>query len=374
MADDFQDKTEEATPKKLADAKRKGEVARSQDLGSSILLFVLIFSFLFFGGYMFEQFVVFCRAMFMNLSYPFDDAEAIYFWAKRGVKHLFFMMAPFGLAAMLAGAMGNVVQIGWLFTTHPLTPKWKKVNVFDPSNYKKFFNAAAFMRLFFGLAKIAVVGVICTIVIMSQINDLSQLMHGSSWDIFIFIIRQTLYMGLVISILLLFLGVADFAFQKWKFAKDMRMTKSEVKDERRQTEGDMQMKSKVRSMMVSFAQSRMKEAVPKADVVIANPVHYAIAVKYDANKAAAPICLAKGARKMAEAIKAIARENQVPIVENPPLAQALYKVVEVGSMIPPDFYHAVAEVLAHVYRLNEQMGRKAAAAANPRGQRASSRT
>ena len=171
------------------------------------------------------------------------------------------------------------------------------------------------------------------------------------------VLETVLDMGFRIAILYIVVGVADYAYRKWKFHKDMMMTKQEVKDEYKNSEGDPQIKGKIRQKMREVSQRRMMQAIPQADVVITNPTHFAVALKYDLEIATAPIVVAKGADLLAQKIKDIARENEVEIVENKPLARMIYHNVELGSMIPPELYQAVAEVLAFVYNVKEQKGR-----------------
>lgn len=358
MADDLQDKTEEATPRKLEEARKKGQVAKSQDLTASIVLLSAMLVLFFTASLFFTQLFGLARGVFLNLSEPFDSLASLNFWFRQGLIYLTYMMLPLFLSLFVAAFIANAYQVQLVFSAHPIMPKWNNINIFNPQRYKKFFELQAVMKLLFGLMKLAVVAVICYLMIFSVLGDITKLMEANPREIIVFIAWNSFFIGLLVSLFLLVLGIADFAYQKWKFAKDQKMTKQEVKEERKQSEGDVHVKGRLRSMMHSFAQSRMKSNVPQSDVVIANPVHYAIAIKYDQEKLPAPICMAKGARKMALSIKELAKEAKVPIVENPPLARALYKAVEVGELVPPEFYQAIAEVLAYVYRLNEKMGKE----------------
>lgn len=355
MSEDFQEKTEEATPKKLSDARRKGQVAKSQDLTSSFILFVGMIAFYFFGPFLYRQLAQLATGVFLNLTEPIDTVDAVVMWVRAGLFYIVVMVVPIMMTLLVTGILINVVQVGWHISTESLNPKLNKVNPFDPKNWKKFFSVQAVARLVFGLAKMAVIGVVCYWIIQAKIGDVTALMNGSAADIFAFLVTTAFQIGMAIAIILVVLGILEFLVQKWKFMKDMKMSRTEVKDERKQTEGDVQVKGKMRSMMQSMAQSRMRDAVPHADVVIANPIHFSIAIRYDPENMHAPLCVAKGARRMALMIRGIAEEHGVPVVENPPLAQGLYRVVEVGQFIPPEFYHAVAEVLAHIYRLNQEV-------------------
>ena len=292
--------------------------------------------------------------IFTHLNESYSQADSISFWFSKGIWHIIFLLLPLFLVLFAGGAIINLIQVGFLFSVDPLKPKWKSVNIFDISNFKKFFSTKAIMRLIFGVSKMTVLAVTLLLFIYLGINKIISLNNAAPQKLFYYIMMEAFYIGITTALILLILGVLDFIFQKWKYKKDLKMTKQEIKDERKQTEGDAHIKSKIRAMMQSFAQSRMKGNVKHSDVVIANPTHYAIAIKYEPGEMAAPVCLAKGMRKMALSIKELAKEHNIPIVENPPLAQGLYKVVEVGAYVPPSFYHSVAEILAYVYNLNER--------------------
>lgn len=355
MADDFQEKSEDATQKKLTDARKKGQIAKSQDLTAAIMLLGLVVVIFFSSSWIFQGLIHVFQGVFNHLHHPYDEPKELSEWAKQGVLYMAYLLAPVLAAAVFLGVFSNAIQSGFLFSTEPLKPKWKTLNIFNVSNYKKFFSLQALMKLIFGLGKLTVVGVVCYFMIYLLVEEAFTMMHGTAAQLVIFIAWNAFLIGVLIGLILLVLGVAEFIYQKWKFSQDMKMSKQEIKDERKQSEGDTQVKSKMRSMMQSFMQNRMKSNVPQADVVVANPIHFAIAIKYDADTMSAPLCVAKGARKMALAIKEIAKENEVPIVENPPLAQGLYKTVEVGQMVPPEFYQSIAEVLAYVYKMNEAL-------------------
>lgn len=359
MADELQDKTEEATPKKLSDARKKGQVSKSQDLTTSVVLIGGMLILLVFSSMIFQMLSSLFAGIFRNLGQPFASFSSVVFWFKQGLFFLVTLLAPIFIVVFVLASMINVYQVNLVFSHHPLIPKWENINIFNVKKFKKFFELQAIMRLLFGLLKLSVVGFVCYFVILSLLSDISELIYANPKELLFFLSKNAFFIGLTISTILIVLGIIDFTYQKWKFSRDQKMTKQEVKEERKQTEGDVHVKSKMRSMMQLFTQSRMKANVPKSDVVIANPIHYAIAIKYDPEVMSAPVCLAKGARKMALAIKEIARESEIPIVENPLLARGLYKAVNIGEFIPSNFYYAIAEVLAYVYRLNEKIGKKA---------------
>ncbi len=355
MAEDFQEKTEDASHKKLQDVRKKGQVAKSQDLTTSAVLFFTMIAFGVFGVFMWEQMTYSARLVFNNLLFPYDDLTTISEYFRRGVLLIALACLPILAAATLGGLIGNLGQFGFLLSTEPLSPKWKNLNIFNIERWKKFCNVQAIMKLLFGLSKLTVIGIVCYVMILRVVPRMSQLMKETTGALFVFTMWNCFLIGMVVSIILLVLGVAEFVYQKWKFSSDQKMSKQEIKDERKQSEGDPLLKGRLRGMMHAMAQGRMSENVPHADVVIANPTHYAVALKYDPEEMAAPVCVAKGARRMALRIKEIAGENKVPIVENRTVAQGLFRTVEVGHPVPPEFYHAVAEVLAYVYRLNAKV-------------------
>lgn len=358
MADDVEDKTEEATPKKLSDSRKKGQVAKSQDLTTSFILLTGMIMLLSSARHLYEMLAGMTVAIFTNLDKQYVTHSDLVFWFDIGIDYLLMMIMPILGAIFVTALLINIYQVGLVISPESLKPKWDKLNIFNLKNFKKFFELSAVMKMVFGLSKLAVVGFVVASFIIGLLPEIESMIHANPKELLIFLATAVLEIGLVIALILIILGIADNMYQKWKFARDMKMSKQEVKEERKQQEGDMHVKSRMREMMQKFSQSRMKGNVPHADVVIANPVHYAVAIKYDPDTMVAPLCLAKGARKLALSIKEIARESNVPIVENPLLARAMYKVVEVGQMVPPDFYHAVAEVLAYIYRLDEKVREK----------------
>jgi len=367
MAEDFQEKTEEATHKKLSDSRKKGQVAKSQDLSTALLLFCTLFAFVVFGGFIWGQITYAARLVFNNLNFDYADVTSVTTWFRKGVQLLVWACLPVLLASFFAATVGNLLQFGFLLSTEPLKPKWKNMNIFDVERWKKFANLQAFMKLLFGLAKLTVIGIVCYVLILRAVPTISQLMKDTPAAMFAFLMWEVFLIAMTIAIILVVLGVLEFLYQKWKFSEDQKMSKQEVKDERKQTDGDPLIRGRMRAMMQAFAQGRMSENVPHADVVIANPTHFAIALTYDAEEMAAPVCIAKGSRRMALRIKDIANEHDVPIVENRLLAQGLFRTVEVGQPVPPEFYHTVAEVLAYVYRLDAEARMRAAPQPMPAG-------
>lgn len=355
MADDFQEKTEEATPKKLHDARKKGKVAQSRELTSTTMGFAAIIAIYTFSSYMFRSLQDITQEIFYGLNTPFDCQDIVTTCVRKGLFEMFLLLGPFLFCLFVAALSVNILQVGFFPNLESIYPKWGKLNILNPEIIKRFFGLQAIVRLFLGIAKIFVIAIVSYLVITKGAPAFSLLTNGTVKEIFDFLCKEVFWLSLVLTLILITLGLSDFAFQKWKFSQEMKMSKQEIKEEHKQSEGDPKLKSQIRSMVQSFIANKTSTNVPKADVIIANPIHFAIAIKYDAEKMVAPICVAKGTQKKAIAIKELAKKSKVPVVESPPLARALYKVIDVGDTIPPQFYQAVAEILAYVYRLNESM-------------------
>jgi flagellar biosynthetic protein FlhB len=219
---------------------------------------------------------------------------------------------------------------------------------------KKFVSLKSMVELVKSMFKIVIVGGVAYVIVEKEMHYFPSLMQQSVVDILLFIASVTFKIFFFVCLVLIFLAALDYVYQRWQHEKSLKMTKQEVKDERKQTEGDPKIKARIRSIQLEMAQRRMMEAIPEADVVITNPTHLALAIKFDAKEMIAPTVLAKGSGFIAERIKEVAREHNVPIVEDKPLAQAMFKLVEIGDFIPIELYRAVAEVLAYVYRLKGQ--------------------
>lgn len=346
------EKTEKATPKKREEERKKGRVAKSQDINTAL---ILLFSFIVLGAFgpfmrekMLELYVnVFTEYMHWNVT--IHSARHVFIDV---LMSLGFIVAPIMVATFLISIAANVLQIGFLFTTEPLKFDLKKI---DPiKGAKRIFSIRALIELLKSFLKITVIGTITFGVIWFFKDEMMMLAFKSPETAAMFFGRATIIMGVAATIALLFLAVLDYMYQKYDFEKNIRMSKQDIKDEHKNVEGDPLIKSKLREKQRQLAMRRMMEEVPHADVVITNPTHYAVAIKYDAEIATAPYVVAKGTETTALKIKSIAEENNVAVVENKLLARALYASVEIDDVIPGEFYQAVAEVLAYVYALEKK--------------------
>ena len=346
----YQDRTEKATPKRRQDARKKGQVAQSREVPSVMILLMSLGVFFFGGSWMFWNLAGFTsdtlRSSAQLLITDIPDAKVFVF---QTVRTIFKILLPLLLAVFVAGLAGNVIQSGFLLSSEALAPKWTKLN--PASGLKRLFSLRSVVELVKSMTKIFFVATVAYLMIRQDLDLIPTLTRQSVPDIFAFAARMAFKICFNVCLALVLLAILDYAYQRWEHEKSLKMTKQEVKDENKQTEGDPKVKARIRSIQMETARQRMMAAVPEADVVITNPTHLAVALRFDAARMIAPQVIAKGAGYVAERIKQIAAENDVPLVENKPLARALYKIVNIGNTIPADLYKAVAEVLAYVYRL-----------------------
>ncbi|MGE6753097.1 flagellar biosynthesis protein FlhB [Rossellomorea sp. NPDC071047] len=347
------EKTEKATPKKRDDARKKGQTAKSQDVNTAIILLAvflfLTFSASYIGNIVFDLFnQTFQEYMLMELT-----ENTVQVITMDIMKELALLLGPIMIVALLAGLFSNYIQVGVMFTTKPLEPKLEKI---DPiKGFKRIFSLRAIVELLKSILKISFVGAITFVILWMNIEQVLSLSFKSVGDSLATMASLTVQMGIAASLALLFLSLFDFLYQKYDFEKNIRMSKQDLKDEHKNIEGDPLIKSKIKQRQREMAMRRMMQEVPEADVVITNPTHFAIALKYDENKMDAPYVVAKGVDYLAQKIKYIANENDVVMVENRPLARSLYDSAEIGDAVPEEFFKAVAEILAYVYRIKNQM-------------------
>ncbi len=352
-----QERTEKATPKKREEARKKGQVAISREVSSAMILLGSIGFFYLAGSWMFWSLSEFITRVFQNVgTLQFNSIQDVSAFSLEVLNRIMAILIPFLLPLAIVGLVANIMQVGFKISTEAMAPRLNKLNPI--AGMKRFVSLKAMVELAKSIVKLLFIGSIAYLLVKSDMDAFPQLIHQEVGQILIFIARVALKISFFVCLGMIILAVLDFLYQRWQYEKDLKMTKQEVKDEHKQTYGDPKVKSRIRSMQLEMARRRMMEAVPEADVVITNPTHLAIAIKFDAAEMIAPQVLAKGAGHIAQRIKEIAAENQVPLVEDKPLAQALYKMVELGDYIPAELYRAVAEVLAYVYRLKGMYARE----------------
>jgi len=351
MAEDNKDqKTEEASPKRISDTEEKGNFANSREVTSAFVLLAALVAFLVVGQQSVQQVMLVWRSIFgefhsMNLN--INEVYRLFLFV---MKNIFMIIAPILLIILIGGVTANLIQTrGLKFSMHPLLPKFSKLSPIK--GFGRIFSKNSVSELFKAIFKIAVVSFIAYQTIKGRWDEIPTLMVFDVSQILAFMGEVALEIIFKVLMVMIFLSILDYAVQRFLYLENIRMTKVEVKQERKETEGNPQIKQRIRTVQTEMARKRMMTAVPQADVVVTNPTRIAVAIKYEQDNSNAPVVVAKGMGHIAQKIRDIANENQVPIVENKPLAQALYKSVEIGQLIPASLFKAVAEILAYVYRL-----------------------
>ena len=345
-----QERTEKATQKRRQEARKKGQVAQSREVPSVIILLTALGIFYFAGSWIFWNISGIFTGIYQNLgALAFNQVSDAGALSWEIYARVFSILIPIFLPLVLAGLIGNIGQVGFEIHSEALGFKLSKLNPI--SGMKKFVSLKSLVEVAKSILKMAFVGGIAYAVVAKDMKLFPSQIQKGVGDIFLFIATLAFKIFLFVCLALIVLAVLDYIYQRWQYEQNLKMTKQEVKDERKQTEGDPKIKARIRSMQLEIAQRRMMESIPESDVVITNPTQLAVALKFDVSDMIAPRVLAKGVGFIAERIKEIARAHDVPIVEDKPLAQVMFQMVEIGDYIPVELYQAVAEILAYVYRL-----------------------
>ena len=344
-----QERTESATAKRREQAREEGQVVKSREVVSTSLFLGHLLFFFFAGASLFQkvqQVIHDGLATFGEVELSRQDIVGVF---RHYLYQLTDILFPLFLMLFVLGLVANVLQTGLLFSLKALEPKYSRLNPWQ--GLQHILSLQSVNELVKSLIKIGLVGYIAYAAIAAEIGQFLPLSQQALTDIVRYLGSSILRIGTHTAYALIALAILDYAFQRWQYEKHLRMSRQEIKEERKESEGDPQIRSRIRSVMREMARRRMMEDVPKADVVVTNPTHLAVALRYQRQDMPAPKVVAKGAGYIAERIKAVAREHSVPLVENRMVAQSLYKTVEIGEVIPEVLYRAVAEILAHVYRL-----------------------
>lgn len=349
------EKTEPATQKKLDDARKEGQVAKSREIANGMGLLTLFLILRFFVGNIGIQLMEVFQNMYNRIPeittfwrgyMPQADVAIVY---KHFMLRVLIIIAPILVVGVIVAFVCDVFQVKWKPTAKPLMPKLSKLNPIN--GFKKIFSVNSIVELVKSIAKILLIVYICYRYLQDKWPILFNLYDLELMVALQVIAKTVTDLGIRIAALYMIIAFADLIYQRVKFKNDMKMTKQEIKEEYKQQEGDPQVRGRIRQKMMEASRRRMMQDLPKADVVITNPTHYAVAIKYDPDVADAPIVIAKGEDYLAARIKEVAKENHIEIVENKPLARMLYANVDIGQAVPPELYQAVAEVLAFVYHL-----------------------
>ncbi|GMW00023.1 MAG: flagellar biosynthetic protein FlhB [Candidatus Hydrogenedentota bacterium] len=353
MAEDLGgEKTLPASPRKISQAREEGNVAKSADLNAALALLVAAFGLWYMGRELMERMVHTTAVYFENIGTFEVTVENAVDVAVDVTQRLGVLVLPLAILLTVAGLAVNFLQVGFLYAPKALQPKFSRLNPI--AGFSRFFKLRTLVDLIKSLLKVAIVTWIVYLTLRSRMDDLLLYMFLTPLGITHQMADLIYLVWLRAAGAMLILGLLDFGFQKWQYNKDLMMTVQEMKEENKQMEGDPRIKQRIRQIQRQMAMQRMMKEVPKADVIITNPIRFAVAIRYDMGNMAAPVVVAKGARLLAKRIREIAMENQVPIIEKPELARALYKEIEVGHPIPEKLFKAVAEVLAFVYRIDRR--------------------
>lgn len=354
MADEEQERTEEATQTKRDEFRKQGQVAQSRELATAILLLASAGSILILSKYFFDNISsLFFHTMGIDLVDSVRSGDMFTALKLAGEK-LIFLLAPVFAITLVVGVGSSVVQTGLLTVEDALSPNIEKINPL--AGFKKIVSLRALSEGIKAILKLILIGFIVYSLTKSEIFKIPQLVEFNIQQLLTYIGQITIKLLGGVGIAMVVLAAADYFFQKWDLEKKMMMTKQEIKEEHKEREGDPMIKARIRKIQRDVSQRKMMSKVPQADVIVTNPTHIAVALKYDANLPA-PQVIAKGADLIAEKIKEIARENNIPIVENKPLARTMYKTLKLGQVIPRELFVAVAEVLSYVYKLRRRMRR-----------------
>ena len=346
-------KTEKATPKRIKDAREEGNVPRSQELCKTMVLFFGVLSLFFYAhtmyGYIAESF----RYIFLQIPIFTENVTSLRSLSFTVGLYLAKIVFPFLIVIVLVSFMTTRIQVGKLWTTKVFKFSWERFNVVEGVK-RIFFNRDAYVALLKSILQACIIGIAPYIVVKREFHNFSTMYFATPYQFMEYLLRTAFTMMIYAFIPMIGIALFDVWYTRFRYAEKLKMTKPEVKEEQKQQEGDVEQKQAMQRKMRAMNGKRIKQLIPVADVIVTNPTHFAVALKYDPSVASAPIVIAKGRNMLAQKIKEVARSSGVPIKENKPLAQALYKQVEVGDVIPQTMYRAVALILSELSKFKKR--------------------
>lgn len=346
------EKTEDASDRKLGKAREEGNVAKSTEIPSVFVLMGGVIALWASAVYIYNNVLGVFHYNFNFEQIPdLTQAQMVELLAVHGLK-MFMICIPLFAGVYVMAILSNVAQVGFAISWKAIEPKFSKLNPI--SGFKQKFSSRAVVEMVKNLAKIGVIAMVTYYAIKGELNNINRLYDNSIGQILLYLLDISFWIFIKVCLIMMVVALLDYAYQKWKFLEDQKMTKKEVKDETKQTEGDPMVKSRIRQLQYEAARKRMMADVPEADVVVTNPTRLAVALKYDGATMDAPRVIAKGAGPVAKNIRKIAGENEIPLVEDKQLARNLYSHVDIGGDVPIEYYQAVAELLAYVYKLKNR--------------------
>ncbi len=354
---DGQEKTEEATPRKQQQSREKGQVPRSKELGTAAVLIMAAFAMVMFGDPLARALVITMKRSFtLDREQVYDTDQMLIAWVA-GFSELIWPVFAILVALFIAGVIGAISLGGVIISAEAARPKWSKIS--PAAGLKRMFGVQALVELIKSIAKVAVIGGVAWGVLAIAFGDILALNASSLPGSAITAMEMLRWMFIVLCCSLVIIVVIDVPYQIWNHAKQLKMTKQEIKDEYKDSEGKPEVKQRIRQLQMEASQRRMMSDVPDADVIVTNPSHYSIALKYDKTKTGAPFVVAKGVDQIALKVREIAREYEVPVMRSPQLCRAIYHTTEIGDEIPEELFNAVAQILAYIYQLEQFRQRKA---------------
>ncbi|MDR7869585.1 MAG: flagellar biosynthesis protein FlhB [Tissierellaceae bacterium] len=355
---DKDNKTEEATPKRLSDARKKGQIAKSQDFNSAVSFFVFVMLTGLLGEYLLINSLKFMKNSFsLSLDSSMELSHAnVGSLLMNNIIQFAILVFPFMAIALIVGLLVNIIQTGFLYTKEPLKPDFSKLNPIQ--GFKNIVSVKSIFNLVKNLLKLILVFYITYKNLSESAKQILNSGNIGTEKLYFFLMDFVKELGMDIAVIMIGLGILDYVMQKRDFKKNLRMSNQEIKDEYKEMEGNPQIKSQRQQKQRQMAMSRMMADIPESTVVVTNPTHIAVVLRYDSEKDMAPVVTAKGADYLAGKIKEKAREHHIPIIENKPLARTMYKEVEIGESIPTELYKAIAEILALIYEMNEKKKHK----------------
>ena len=354
MAEEGGDKSEEPTPHRLREAREKGQVAKSREITTAVLLLMTYFAFRYSGEFMWKELAGMAQALFNQIpeyskEFSLSLVASSFMIAARG---FVFAVGPIFGIAFIASLTAEVLQTGFVVSMDPLTPKLERISPFE--GFKRIFSLQGLVETFKSILKILIVFYITWVAVREDLPFVVILMDGQPWDALVLGGSIAYKVAMRVGLFYIAVAILDYLYRRWEYMRGLKMTKQEIKEEYKRLEGDPQVKQRMRDLQRQAAYQRMMAAVPQADVVVTNPTHIAVALQYKQQAMKAPVLLAKGERKIAEEIRRIAEEHEVPIVENEPLARSIFRTTNLLQEIPRELYQAVAEVLAFVLKLKRE--------------------
>jgi flagellar biosynthetic protein FlhB len=348
------EKTEKATPRKREKAREEGQVAISKEVSTALILIVMFSALKMFTPYMYGKFIKLYNHVYGQFTIATNEFSINFVsnTLKYSITSLIGILVPFFAIVVAIGLLVNLLQVGWKPSIKTLKVKFSKLSPLQ--GFKRLFSLNAIMELLKAILKITIIIVIVYFTVKGKENFILIVYEMTLLDSFKLMTDIALDIGIKVGAFYILIAVIDYIYQRYSLEKKLKMTKQEIKQEHKESEGNPEIKQKIRQKMREASMKRMMQDLPSADVIITNPTHFAVAIKYDKDASLAPVVIAKGVDLLAAKIKSIATDNEIEIVENKPLARTLYYTVDIGNEVPPELYQAVAEVLAFVYNLKKE--------------------